>query len=147
MIKSSQPLSTYLQDIFDSGLDVGAFPTIAGNRYALRLVDPEDEETGLGFIAAFSSNLREADRPSDPKEQTRVNTELNEILHDRVKSAKYNVCFCHIDAASVAQFPDKYTKDDIGKSFVIIAGTGTAVSDAYRTYEEEKAVKRVSRNK
>ena len=143
MIAKSEPLSSFVAQFRESGLDVGVFPTQAGNRYALRVVDPDEPQTGLGFLAAFSSNLREADRPSDKAKQIVASKALDNMLHDDKAMARYSACTCVIDADSIKQFSDKYTEDDLGRTFVIISAAGTAVSDSYREVVEEKKVKTV----
>lgn len=145
MITKSEPLSQYLQQFRDGGVDVAAFPTQSGKRYALRIVDPDDASIGLSFIAAFSSNLREADRPSDAAGQVKANKRLDDILHDGKAMARYSACHCTIDNDSISQFPEKYTDEDLGKTFVIISAAGTATSDSYREIAEEKKVTRSRR--
>lgn len=145
MITKSEPLSQYLQQFRDGGVDVAAFPTQSGKRYALRIVDPDDASVGLSFIAAFSSNLREADRPSDDAGQVKANRNLDHILNDAKAMARYSACHCVIDSDSISQFPDKYTEDDLGKTFVIISAAGTATSDSYREIAAEKKVTRTTR--
>lgn len=138
MIAKSEPLSNFVAQYRESGLDVGVFPTQAGNRYALRVVDPDEPQTGLTFLAAFSSNLREADRPSDKKKQVTASKALDDMLHDDKAMARYSACTCVIDRDSIKQFPDKYTDEDFGKMFIIISAAGTAVSDSYQEVVEEK---------
>jgi len=143
MITKSEPLSQYLQQFRDSGVDVAVFPTQSGNRYALRVIDPDEPETGLSFVAAFSSNLREADRPKTSTEQVKASKALDAMLRDNKAMAKYSACHCVIDSDSLAQFPEKYSEEDLGKTFVIISAAGTATSDSYREIAEEKKVKSV----
>ena len=145
MILKSEPLSQYLQQYRESGVDVAVFPTVAGNRYALRIIDPDEPETGLSFVAAFSSNLREADRPKDKASQVKASKALDAMLNDAKAMAKYSACHCVIDADSLAQFPDKYADEDLGKTFVIIASAGTAVSDSYQEAKQEKGRGRVTK--
>ena len=146
MIIKSEPLSKYVQSWRDSGVDVAVFPTQAGNRYALRVIDPDDPETGLAFLAAFSSNLREADRPSVKAEQVKASKALDTMLHDNKAMAKYSACHCVIDADSLAQFPDKYAEEDLGKTFVIISSCGTAVSDSYQEVKAEVKAEKNRKN-
>ena len=145
MITKSEPLSQYVQQFRDSGIDVAVFPTVAGNRYALRVIDPDEPETGLSFVAAFSSNLREADRPKDKASQVKASKALDAMLNDNKAMAKYSACHCVIDSDSLAQFPDKYTEEDLGKTFVIISSAGTATSDSYQEIKEEKGRGRVTK--
>lgn len=143
MIAKSEPLSAFVQKYEESGLSIGVFPTQRGDRYAIRTIDPDDPKTGLGFLAAFSSNVREADRPANAAERVEASRKLDAMLHDPKESAKYSMCYCIIDADSVAQFPDKYTAEDLGKSFSIISRAGTALSDSYAEVKEEKKTRRV----
>jgi len=143
MITKSEPLSKYVQQFRDSGLDVAVFPTQSGNRYALRVIDPDEPEIGLSFVAAFSSNLREADRPKTDVEQVKASKALDAMLQDNKAMATYSACHCVIDSDSLAQFPEKYSEEDLGKMFVIISAAGTATSDSYREIAEEKKVKSV----
>ena len=138
MITKSEPLSQFLSKYKELGAEVAAFPTQKGDRYALRIVDPDDSTIGLSFIAAFSSNLREADRPTDPKAQTVANKKLDDMLHDDKAMLKYSACHCVVDNDSISQFPDKYSLDDLGTQFVIISACGSSVSDSYREYVTEK---------
>ena len=146
MIAKSEPLSTYIAKYEESGLTVGVFPTQSGDRYAIRTVDPDDPSVGLGFLAAFSSKVVEANRPSNASERVAASKALDAMLHDPVASAKYSMCYCIIDANSLAQFPEKYSSEDLGKSFSIVSHAGTALSDSYAETKAEKQVKKVARD-
>ena len=146
MIAKSEPLSTFVAKYEESGLTVGVFPTQRGDRYAIRTVDPDDPKTGLGFLAAFSSNVREADRPANAAERVAVSRKLDAMLHDPKESAKFSMCYCIIDSDSLDQFPDKYTSEDLGKSFSIVSHAGTALSDSYAEVKAEKKTKKVGRD-
>ena len=138
MILKSEPLSDYVASYRDAGIDVAAFPSSRGDRYVLRLVDPDDPETGTAYLASFANALKEANRPSDPKAQTKANKALDEMLNDVHQMSKYTVCYCVIDTKSVEKYPEKYTSDDINKQFITVT-RGTAKSDSHREYDEAKA--------
>ena len=138
MISKTQPLSDYVAQYRDGGVDVAAFPTRDTKRLTLRIVDPEDKETGLAFLASFSKNVKEADLPSDEKAQTKANQAMDAILNDNAKMAKFQVCFCVIDAESLSH-SDTLTEDDLGREFISVSYTGTAKSLSYKTYEEAKS--------
>ena len=140
MISKSIPLSDYVQSYRDGGVDVAAYRTSNGKRYALRIVDPENKARGLAFLASFANKVKEAERPGDddPQAQTKANQALDAILNDPSKMARFVACFCTIDSQSLEQFPDKYTEDDLGREFITISYCGSSESDSYREYEEAK---------
>lgn len=138
MIKSNQPLLSYVEEFRDAGVDLGVFPTQRGDRFALRLVDPDDRATGLTFVASFSSKLGEADIPKDKAKAVKASKALDDMLNDSAKMAKYVACFCVIDQKSLDEFPDKYTEEDLGRTFTVIAAAGTAKSLTYGTAEVEE---------
>lgn len=139
MISKSIPLSDYVQSYRDGGVDVAAYKTQDGKRYALRIVDPEDKKRGLAFLASFAGKVKEADRPEDPQAQTKANQALDAILNDPSKMARFVACFCVIDSQSLEQFPDKYTEADLGREFITVSYCGSSESDSYREYAEAKA--------
>lgn len=136
------PLWNWLKEYREDGVDVAAFKTVsgpnAGKRFAVRVVNPDKPSEGLTRIASFANSLHEADRPlDDPREQTRRNVALNEILHDAKKAAPYMVCFCIVDEKSIAD--GHAQKESLGQTFVVITKGGASESDAYRTYEDDKS--------
>lgn len=142
MIKKSEPIGDFIAKYQEVGLDVGVFPTQSGDRYALRLIDPDEPETGTSFLASFSSKVKEADRPSDDAGQVKASKTLDAMLHDQKASSRFVVCYCVVDEKSVE---DGYAEpDDIGNTFLSIAHPGTAVSDSYREAKAEESVKRVT---
>jgi len=134
MITNTEPLWSYLQDLRDSDMDAAVYPTRNGDRYALRVVDSEDPGKGLAFLAAFSSKLREADRPEDGAGRLKATKALNAMLNDEHAANQYVVCYCVIDKESLEKFP-QYTEEDRGKTFLMIAGVNAAVSDE-QTYAD-----------
>ena len=134
MITNTEPLWSYLKDLRDSDMDVAVYPTRNGDRYALRVVDSEDPKTGLAFLAAFSSKIRVADRPEDGAGRLKATRALNAMLKDEHAANQYVVCYCVIDDESLEKFP-QYTKDDRGRTFLMIAVSKTAVSDE-QTYAD-----------
>ena len=155
-ITKSKSLSAYVAEFIDAGLDVGVFRSTNGNRFVLRLVDPDEPNLGLSYLAHFANDVREADRTfigNDVNKPTPESVEreqaLNEMLHDVKKAAHYNACFCTIDEESLAKFPDRYTTDDLGTTFVSIAAPKTVYSDAYlaaKDVKEEASVTGIKRN-
>ena len=131
MINKTQPLSDYVAQYREGGVDVAAFPTESGkgNRYALRIVDPENTKRSLGFLASFSKKVKEADRPSKKADREKANKALDAILNDPSKMARFSVCFCVIDTKSLEQFPDKYTEEDLGREFISISYCGSVEAD------------------
>lgn len=138
-INHSEPLSDFLSRYRESGIDVAAFKTHAGDRYALRIVDPEDPETGLAFLASFAKGVKEADRPSDENQQILANRKLNDILNDPKKQTRFVVCTCVVDEQSLKDYD--YAEEDLGKTWLTVANSGTSTSDAYREYVEVKKEK------
>ena len=141
MISKSEPLSQFVQKYEETGLSLGVFQTYDGKHYAIRAFLPEDPDTGLQFVMAFSSGIKEAERPTSKAAREKATLALNAMLHDSTKSAAYSVCTCVVDSDSLAQFPDKYSPDDLGKTFIICAKAREVASDYnYAAAKKEKAV-------
>ena len=145
MITKSEPLSQFVQKYEESGLSLGVFPTYNLKRYALRAVDPADKEHGLAFVAAFSSKIKEADRPAGEKEQIAASKWLDNMLHS-TQANKFSMCYCLVDADDVARNPDTYTAEDIGDSYILVTHTREVLSDSYREIKTEKKTRSVSRD-
>jgi hypothetical protein len=143
MITRTEPLGDYLAQYREIGLDAGVFPTQSGDRYALRLVDPDDRKIGTTFLASFSKKVVEANRPSDPNAQIAASQKLDAMIHDDKASAHFIVCHCKIDEKSIAEFG--FAEDDLDNTFLTIAYPGTAESDSYREAKAESKVKRVTK--
>lgn len=141
MIKKSEPLSDFIAQYLEVGLDVGVFPTQSGDRYALRLVDPDEPQVGTAFLASFSKKVKEADRPSDEKKQAAASDALNELIHSDKASTKLVVCHCVIDNESVEKFG--FDEEDLGNTFLSISYPGTVESDSYREAKSESKRKNV----
>lgn len=141
MIKKTEPISDFIAQYQEVGLDVGAFPTQSGDRYALRLVDPDEPQVGTAFLASFSKKVKEADRPDDAGEQVIASKKLDSLIHDAKASTKLVVCHCVIDQESVDSYG--FDEEDLGNTFLSIAYAGTAESDSYREAKSEAKVKKV----
>lgn len=141
MIKKTEPLGDYLDQYREVGLDAGVFPTQSGDRYALRLIDPDEPNVGTSFLASFSKKVTEANRPSDPNEQIAASKKLDDMIHDAKASTKFVVCHCVIDEESVEKYG--FSEEDLGNTFLSISYPGTAESDSYREAKAESKVKKV----
>lgn len=126
MISKSEPLSAYIAQYEDAGYGVGVYPTQDGKRYALRLFNPEDPKTGLGFLMAFSKNFEKANRPTSAAARTKSSNALYDLVHDQFSGL--NAVTCVIDEESVAG--GFASESDLGKTFVIAATGGTAEADS-----------------
>ena len=141
MIKKSEPLSDFIAQYLEVGLDVGVFPTQSGDRYALRLVDPDEPQIGTAFLASFSKKVKEADRPADAAAQVEASKALDALIHSDKASTKLVVCHCVVDDESVEKFG--FDEEDLGNTFLSISYPGTAESDSYREAKAEAKNKRV----
>lgn len=126
MISVSEPLSAYVARYEDAGIGVGVYPTQDGKRYALRLFNPEDPKTGLGFLMAFSKKFEKANRPTSAAARKKTSDELYALIHD--KFSGLNALTCVIDEESVAN--GFATEADLDKTFTIAAMGGTAEADS-----------------
>ncbi len=136
MISKTETLGLYLQQFRDGGLDLGVFPSQSGKRFTLRVVDPDEPETGLTFVASFAKSVEEADIPENRSEAIKASRALDAMLHDTKQTAQYCACYCIVDQESVeGGFAEP---EDIGKTFVSIAHPKAVASLSYQEVEEEK---------
>ena len=145
MITKSEPLSQFVQKYEESGLSLGVFPTYNGTRYALRAIDPEEPSVGLSFVAAFAGNIEEANRPTAPAARKAASSKLDAMLHS-AQANKFSLCYCLVDAETVAQFPEKYTAENIGDSYILVTRTREVLSDSYADVATEKKTRSVSKD-
>ena len=143
MIKKSEPLGDYIAQYLEVGLDVGVFPTQSGDRYALRLVDPDEPNVGTAFLASFSSKVEEANRPENAAKRKAASDNLNALIHSDKASSKFVVCHCVIDQESVEKY--NFSEEDLGNTFLSISYPGTVESDSYKEAKSETKVKKVTR--
>lgn len=143
MIKKSEPLGDFIAQYTEVGLDVAVFPTQSGDRYALRLIDPDEPQIGTAFLASFSSKVEEANRPNGEAARKAASDKLNELIHSDKASSKFVVCHCVIDQESVEKFG--FSEEDLGNTFLSISYPGTVESDSYKEAKSESKVKRVTR--
>lgn len=149
-VTQTQTLQQYLEGFRESGSDLGVFPSSSSNRFVLRVIDPDEPETGYTYVASFSkkSFATEATIPSDANKAKKASIALDEMLHDAKRCAKLVVCFCIIDEKSIE---DGFaTKDQFGHTFVTIAKPNTATSLSYGDADEAEAeakVKTVTKGK
>ena len=143
MIKKSEPLGDFIAQYTEVGLDVAVFPTQSGDRYALRLIDPDEPQIGTAFLASFSSKVEEANRPNGDAARKAASDKLNELIHSDKASSKFVVCHCVIDQESVEKFG--FSEEDLGNTFLSISYPCTVESDSYKEAKSESKVKRVTR--
>ncbi len=142
-LNDKQPLWQFLQEWREDGAHIAAYPTTSGERYALRLYDEADPDTGLTYLASFAKKVEEANR--NPKASAsaleKQNQALNDLLDDPNKCARYVVLFWTIDQQSV---DDGYADEDqIGNQMTIICASGTVKSDIRRDSKDAAAESKV----
>lgn len=148
-VSNTKTLQEYLQEFRESGSDLGVFPSSSSNRFVLRVIDPDEPETGYTYVASFSkkSFSEEATIPSDAKKAKKASIALDEMLHDAKRCSQLVVCFCVIDDESIS---DGYaTEEQLGHTFVTVAKPNTAKSLSYGEADEAEAetkVKTVTKN-
>lgn len=146
-ISKNEPLNTFVQRYKESGIDIAVFPTSNGDKFALRVVDPDDPKRGLAHLATFAGTCEEAKMPDGLNAQILKNRELDAMIKDPKKQAKYIACYCVVDEESL-KHSTKLTAQDIGKTFISISHPHAVESLSYRELEDskaEKAVKSVSK--
>lgn len=134
---NSEPLWNFLEFHRASGADVRVFPSnkrdASGNaRFVLRLVDPDEPETGGGFLASFSqTTLKEeatcefvGDKPT--RKAVQRSEAWDETLSDAKKCVKYLACHCIIEESDVDDVT--FTKDRVDTEFISITTTKGATS-------------------
>lgn len=133
----NEPLWSFLETQRASGVDVRVFPSNRrdddGNaRFTLRVVDPDEPETGHAFLASFSKNtlLDEAKCEFIGDKPTRAAVKKSEawdaVLQDAKQAAKYVACHCIIEEKDVDN--NTFTEDRIGTEFVSVTIGGEAKS-------------------
>ena len=137
----NEPLWSFLQWQRASGVEVGVFPSNkrddAGNaRFTLRVIDPDDPETGYTFIASFSKKqlLAEASCEMNGDKPTRdavaKSKYWDSVIKDAGKAAKYVACHCTFEPTDDAE--------RAGETFISITKSGTASSiSSYDAFEDE----------
>lgn len=151
MIKGTpKPLSEFVNEYQELGLDVAPFATQKGDRFTLRLIDPEHPEEGGAYLASFASGKKdpkrrvvEADRPHPsvaPGVYDAANKEasdkLNALIHSAAAS-KFVVCFCVIDDSAIKEF--NLDPDDKDNTFLSVAYCNRVASDSYAEAKTESA--------
>lgn len=111
----------------DNECVLGIFPTVSGERYAIRVVDDENPNKGLTFVAAFSSKVVDAIRPKTASQRKAAATALFHRIHD--KKGRLSMCTCVIDEESIENFPDKYSVKDLDTSFLLATNVGSVDGD------------------
>lgn len=149
-VSKTQTLQQYLEGFRESGSDLGVFPSSSSNRFVLRVIDPDEPETGYTYVASFSkkSFATEATVPSDAKKARKASIALDELLHDAKRCSQLVACFCIIDDESVEKGFAK--EEQLGQTFVSVAKPQTATSLSYGDADEAEAeakVKTVTKGK
>ena len=137
-VRSTKPLSKWIKEYEADEYKLAAFPQQDGKKFALRIVNPDDETEGLAQVATFKDNVPEAIIPENRNDAILANRDLNDLIHDPKRAVKLLVCLCVVDDESIEMFPDKYTEDDKGTEFFRITAGGTAKSLAFEDLEDEK---------
>ena len=134
---NSEPLWNFLEFHRSCGADVRVFPSNKrdehGNaRFVLRLIDPDEPETGGGFLASFSqTTLKEeaacryvGDKPT--REAVERSQAWDALLSDAKKCVKYIACHCIVEESDVDNI--HFTADRVDTEFVSITTTKGATS-------------------
>ena len=130
MISSSMPLNEFVAKYEqDNECVLGIFPSVSdgGKRYTIRVVDDNDPKKGLTFVAAFSSKVADAVRPSTDSQRKAASKALFHRIHD--KKGRLSMCTCVIDEKSLEEFPKKYSAKDLDTSFLLATNVGSVDGD------------------